>query len=196
MTIRDHIILWKFPYDRVKDTGRNSLLLRIHIAIGFMILYFFSPTQEAVENHGIIFNLLFMTIRIIGSFLIAASGIMLIPSWFFAKVVGPEIILTDDHLIYLGGSYAIKDSPKALFFQFFIYLEGMENSLMLNRKDIKEIAIIGKKDLFTKFKFGTREKQFISITHNAGRLLIGGAFIDPQEFIERLQNWHQSSKGD
>ncbi len=195
MTTSDHIILWKFPYDRAKNTSRNNLLLRIHLAMGFLLLYFFSPTQEVVESHGIIFNLLFMTIRIIGTFLIAASGIMLIPSWLFAKVIGPEIILTDDHFIYLGGSKAIKDSPNVLFFRFFIYLEGMENSLMLNRKDIKEISITGKKDLFTKFKFGTMEKEFISITHNAGCLLIGGANIDPHEFIERLQTWHQSSKG-
>jgi hypothetical protein len=195
MTIRDHIILWKYPYDRAKDAARNNLLLRVHIAAGFIILFFFSPTQEAVESHGIIFNLLFMTIRIIGSFLIAASGIMLIPSWLFAKVIGPEIILTDDHLIFLGGSNAIKDSPNVLFFQFFIYLEGMENSLLLNRKDIKEIAITGKRDLLIKFKFGTMEKQFISITHNTGHLLIGGTNIDPQEFIERLQAWHQVNKG-
>jgi hypothetical protein len=195
MTIRDHIILWKFPYDRAKNTSRNNLLLRIHLAVGFLLLYFFSPTQEVVESHGIIFNLLFMTIRVIGTFLIAASGIMLIPSWLFAKVIGPEIILTDEQLIYLGGSNAIKDSPNVLFFRFFIYLEGIENSLMLNRKDIKEITITGKRDLFTKFKFGTMEKQFISITHNTGRLLIGGANIDPQEFIETLQAWHQSNKG-
>lgn len=193
MTICDHLILWKYPYNRVKDTARNNLLLKFHIALGFLCLSLVFFNNDATETQGIIFYLLFMTIWIIGSFLIVASAIMLIPSWLFAKVIGPEIILTDDHLIYLGGSNAIKDSPNVLFFQFFIYLEGMENSLILSRNDIKEVSITGEKDIFTKFKFGTMEKEFISITHNAGRLLIGGANIDPHEFIERLQAWHQSN---
>jgi hypothetical protein len=196
MTIRDHLILWNIPYNRAKDTARNNLLLKIHIVIGFIFLsltnYASFFNNENTEGHGIIYFLFFMAVWIFFSFLIFASAIMLIPSWLFAKVIGPEIILTDNRLIYLGGSNAIKDSGAVLFYRFFIYLEGMENSLILNRNDIKEVSIYAKKDLFTKFKFNTKEeKEFISITHNAGRLLIGGANIDPYEFIERLQAWHQ-----
>ncbi len=198
MTIRAHLILWKFPYNRAKDTARNNLLRKIHIAVGFICLslmvYASFFNNEATEGHGLIYFLSFMTIQIIFAFLVIAGAIMLIPSWLFAKAIGPEIILTDDQLIYLGGSNAIKDSPTVLFYRFFIYLEGVEDSLILNKNDIKEIFIFGKRDLFTKFKFNTMEKEFISITHTAGRLLIGGAYIDPHEFIERLRTWHQSGK--
>src|SRR6185369_3887721 len=168
------------------------VLLKIHLLVGLFLFTCFSY-QSVIGGYpsgGVMNWTGFVAGWFFASFLIFSSAVMLIPSIFLAKAVGPEIILKHDTLIYLGGSNAIKDGGFALLFKPLIYLEGMEPSFALKKNAIQSISITTSKDFFTKFKFNTGSKDFIEIKHKEGSLFIGGGFTDIAELLQKLINWH------
>ena len=68
---------------------------------------------------------------VIGAYLVAhyfTLTTMLIPSWLFVRMASPQILLTDNHLIFLGGSIALNYGWAINVLSPLIYILGTEES--------------------------------------------------------------------
>jgi hypothetical protein len=186
------IVLGKNATDRIKAIKINQRLNNLHRFATVVILYFFMyyiiNDPQYVQLYS--FNKASYIIGIsawIFSALFFASALMLIPSIVYARLISPEIFMTNDYLIYLGGSVALNYRMHLIFMPFFKYLLGYEHSQKLLKDEILSVKI--EEARFFKPAFGIGE--WIVITHNNGKIYMGAwlSINEKKAIIENINNF-------
>jgi hypothetical protein len=177
----DHIIYWPSFTDRAKGMRVNRLLLNLHRFLALTICFYFiyqgvsdSDIILDYQARGVLYFIVLMYIGILGGYIIA-SIILYIPACAIAKRISPEIILTNDYLIYLGGSQSLNYSAYIDVLPFFRYLIGLEDSHSLPLKDIEYIGTEKPSILML------TSRHWISIKHRNGKILTGIALSPPEK---------------
>ena len=138
--------------------------------------------------------MLFSYVAFFGAHMLAAA-IMYIPAFMFAKNIGPEIILFDDYMVYLGGSMALNYSRYTIsLFPPFKYLLGVDKAQVLLGSEVHSAIIERAKFLKPAYGFGS----WISITHDKGKLVTGIWLTDDQKekIIESITSWMENSRSE
>jgi hypothetical protein len=201
------ITLGKELPDRARAIIANQRLLVIHkvfawtIFLGVLYLSIeYQSSPEHFQKIGIFSHLVAFFSFLIPLFagILAANVftifIMWIPSFIFARVVPPQMLLIDGYLIYVGGSVAKQYGRVVEVATYFKYLLGVEKSQVIARSDIKSVEMEDA-DVVS-WPFDLRLRQRIVIVHKNGKLLTGFFLSDSfrAEAVREINNWLKQGK--
>jgi len=190
----EHIVLHDKAADRAQAYKVNRQLLFVYwlillINLG-VFMHFVITDQNYIREYRestlnyIIGMSVWLLVALFLSYLV-----MWLPSFFFAKMVSPEIFLTDTHLVYLSGSVVLNYGSLVAVHRPLIFLLGHDISQKIRREDITSITV--EKARFLKPGFGRGD--YIAVKHKNGKITTGIWLSQNQKqsIVDRLNNWRK-----
>jgi hypothetical protein len=174
--------------DRNLQEQRNRRYLFFYDIIFCLIYGALVISIDAEAKSSAVAIVFMLTVCFIGA-LIFRDLLMTIPTWIFLRPVYPEIHLTDDAFIFLGGSEVLNYSPMVRMTAFSTSYYKLSPNLLLPRHAKFEVSIVYQSKAKSRLTW-RHERELQIRADNAVLNTLGWLTMDEQQKIKNtIEEW-------